>query len=161
YGETGEVRMPGNIRPQPAEAVEGGFRITGAWDYISGCDSATHFLLGAEIPPPTRAEESARMTCIVDASSCSIVDNWDVHGMRGTGSRRVVADGVFVPADRTIGALDSAAVRYDAETRQMPGRNVHRNPMYAAGGLFSVLYGETMAVAIGIARGALDIYEQT
>jgi 3-hydroxy-9,10-secoandrosta-1,3,5(10)-triene-9,17-dione monooxygenase len=81
--------------------------------------------------------------------------------MRGTGSRRVVADGVFVPADRTIGPLDSAAVRYDAETRQMPGRNVHRNPMYAAGGLFSVLYGETMAVAIGIARGALDIYEQT
>jgi 3-hydroxy-9,10-secoandrosta-1,3,5(10)-triene-9,17-dione monooxygenase len=161
YGDTGEVRMPGNIRPQPAKRVEDGFRITGAWDYVSGCDSATHYVLGAQIPAEGGVGDPTRLTCILNAASCSIVDNWDVHGMRGTGSRRIVAEEVFVPAHRTIGPLDSAVVRYDAETRDMPGRTVHRNPMYAAGGIFSVLFGETMAVAIGIARGALDIYEQT
>jgi 3-hydroxy-9,10-secoandrosta-1,3,5(10)-triene-9,17-dione monooxygenase len=161
HGTTGDVRMPGNIRPQRAEPVEGGYRVSGAWDYVSGCDSATHFLFSADAPAIEDGGEPRRLTCILDAGDCSIVDNWDVHGLRGTGSRRVIADDVFVPGHRTIGTLNSVDVRVYARTRDMPGRTVHANPMYAAGGLFSLLAGESAAVAVGIARGALDHYEQT
>src|SRR5262249_44096844 len=87
--------------------------------------------------------------------------NWDMHGLRGTGSKRVVADGVFVPAHRTIRSLNGIDARLYAATRDMPGRTVHANPMYAAGGLFSLLSGEAVAVGIGIARGTLDVYEET
>lgn len=160
YGQDGDVRMPGNIRPQPAEPVPGGFRVTGAWDYVSGCDSATHFLLGAATAAGAD-HEATEMTCIVDADACSIIDNWDMHGLRGTGSKRVVADGVFVPDHRTVRSLNRIDARLYAATRDMPGRSVHANPMYAAGGLFSLLAGEGVAVAVGIARGTLDLYEQT
>jgi 3-hydroxy-9,10-secoandrosta-1,3,5(10)-triene-9,17-dione monooxygenase len=147
--------MPGNVRPT-AEAVpvDGGYRVTGAWDYVSGCDSATHFVIGAEVSgngdgPPQL------ITGIADAGDCGIVDNWDVHGLRGTGSKRVVAEDVFVPAYRTLGSL------FGADLRAAPGRDVHPNPFYRAGGIFSLLFSEITAVAIGTARGVLDLYEAT
>ena len=155
YGSEGDMRMPGNVRPLAvATPVEDGYRITGAWDYVSGCDSATHFVVGAEVP--AQGSEAPRLiTLIADASSCSIIDNWDVLGLRGTGSKRVVAEDVFVPAHRTLGSL------FEIDLRSAPGRHVHANPMYRAGGLFSPLFSEITAVAIGTARGALDIYEET
>ena len=155
YGSGGDVRMPGNVRPT-AEAmpVDGGYRVTGAWDYVSGCDSATHFVIGAAVPADD-AEGPTEITGIVDAETCSIVDNWNVHGFRGTGSRRVVADDVFLPAHRTLGSL------FAIDLRAAPGRSVHTNPIYAAGPLFGLLFAEITAVAIGTARGALDLYEET
>src|SRR5919201_199361 len=45
YGDDGELRLPGNFRPGTATTVDGGYRVTGEWDYVSGCDSATHFVL--------------------------------------------------------------------------------------------------------------------
>jgi 3-hydroxy-9,10-secoandrosta-1,3,5(10)-triene-9,17-dione monooxygenase len=95
------------------------------------------------------------LTVIADAAECSIVDNWDVLGLRGTGSKRVVAGDVFVPAHRTLGSL------FEIDLRTAPGRTVHENPMYRAGGLFSLLFSEITAVAIGTARGTLDVYEET
>ena len=62
---------------------------------------------------------------------------------------------------RPIGSLNGNDARLHAATRDRPGRSVHANPLYAAGGIFSVLFGECVAVAVGIARGALDLYEQT
>ena len=118
-------------------------------------------MLGAQSTPRAGGTQPIPLTCIIDAAECTIIDNWDMHGLRGTGSKRVVADGVFVPAHRTIGSLNGVDVRRDARTREMPGRHVHANPLYAAGGLFSLLTGESVAVAIGIARGTLDLYEHT
>ena len=34
---------------------------------------------------------------VVDYDEVEIIDNWDVLGLRGTGSKRVVVDDVFVP----------------------------------------------------------------
>jgi 3-hydroxy-9,10-secoandrosta-1,3,5(10)-triene-9,17-dione monooxygenase len=155
-----EVRMPGNIRPQPAVPVDGGFLVSGAWDYVSGCDSATHFLLGLECQA-VEGRDPIGLTAVIDAGTCAIVDNWDMHGLRGTGSKRVVTGGVLVPEHRTIRSLNGNDARLYAATRDRPGRTVHSNPLYSAGGIFSVLFGECVAVAVGIARGALDLYEQT
>jgi 3-hydroxy-9,10-secoandrosta-1,3,5(10)-triene-9,17-dione monooxygenase len=153
YGVAGDVRMPGNIRfLADAVPVEGGYRVTGAWDYVSGCDSATHFVVGAEVRGDGDGP-SSEITGIVDAGTCSIVDNWDVHGFRGTGSRRIVAEDVFLPDHRTLGSL------FEMDLRQAPGRTVHQNPFYVAGTLFGLLFSEITAVAIGTARGALDLYE--
>jgi 3-hydroxy-9,10-secoandrosta-1,3,5(10)-triene-9,17-dione monooxygenase len=155
YGPAGDVRMPGNVRPLAvATPVEGGYRITGAWDYVSGCDSATHYVLGAQVPEQG-SEPSRLMTLIADSAACSIIDNWDVLGLRGTGSKRVVAEDVFVPEHRTLPSF------FELDLRSAPGRHVHANPMYVAGRLFSLLFSEITAVAIGTARGALDVYEQT
>ena len=91
---------------------------------------------------------------VFDRADFRIVEDWDVVGMRGTGSHRVEVSDVFVPAYRTApGALDEAV------SRAAPGRQVHANPLYAAGRIGSVLWGEMAAVAVGVAQGALDVYE--
>jgi 3-hydroxy-9,10-secoandrosta-1,3,5(10)-triene-9,17-dione monooxygenase len=156
YGTDGEFRGPSSTPPRVlAEPVEGGYRVSGDWDYASGIDISTHFIGGVAIPsskpdgPPTEP----RMA-VFDRKDYSIVDNWHVFGMRGTGSRRVVAQDVFMPLHRMI-----VPPRDAFNARNAPGRTVHQNPMYCAGRLTSVLLEEMAAVAVGVAKGMLDVFE--
>jgi 3-hydroxy-9,10-secoandrosta-1,3,5(10)-triene-9,17-dione monooxygenase len=153
YGVDGEFRGPSRTPPRViAQPVNGGFVLNGKWDYVSGCDIATHIIGGISIGDGPQAE--ARVG-IVDRTDFSIVDDWDTIGMRGTGSRTVVIRDAFIPSYRTIPPM-----RDDFGSRNAPGRRVHQNPMYIAGRLVSVLFEEMAAVAVGVARGALDIYER-
>jgi 3-hydroxy-9,10-secoandrosta-1,3,5(10)-triene-9,17-dione monooxygenase len=156
YGTEGEFRGPSSTPPRVvAKPVEGGYLVGGDWDYASGIDISTHFIGGIAVPsgrpdgPPTEP----RMA-VLDRKDYSIVDNWQVIGMRGTGSRRVVAHDVFVPLHRTI-----VPPRDAFNARNAPGRSVHQNPMYCAGRLTSVLLEEMAAVAVGVAKGLLDVFE--
>jgi 3-hydroxy-9,10-secoandrosta-1,3,5(10)-triene-9,17-dione monooxygenase len=150
YGSDGDVRAP--LRPVPggqAEKCDGGYLVSGAWDYASGCDHATHFIGAAVVvgsDPPHLIYAS------LDRSAFAIIDNWDTIGMRGTGSKRVAAERVFVPQHRTITAPGTSA-------EIAPGWGTHDNPFYS-GGFYNLLFFEIGAVAIGIARGALDVYEE-
>ena len=76
-------------------------------------------------------------------------------GMQGTSSRRVIVDEMFVPAHRVL-------LVYDANGQYIhprPGSLLHANPLYR-GRITSLLVSEVGAVAVGIGRGALDIYEE-
>ena len=146
YGATGDFRGPSRTAPVAAERVDGGYRLTGGWDYVSGCDIATHFVCGLRV-------DNELLMGVLDRADCRIVDNWNPIGMRGTGSRRVEVDAVFVPGHRVIPPPRDAF-----NSRNAPGRHVHANPMYVAGRLTSVLFEEMAAVAVGVARGALDVY---
>ncbi|MBO0894876.1 MAG: acyl-CoA dehydrogenase family protein, partial [Acidimicrobiales bacterium] len=47
YGSDGEFRGPSSTPPRVvAEPVEGGYRVSGDWDYASGIDVSTHFIGG-------------------------------------------------------------------------------------------------------------------
>jgi len=153
YGADGEFRGPSRTPPYViARPVEGGFILNGEWNYVSGCDIATHVFGGINIV--STAGDEPRVG-IIDRSDFTIVDDWDTIGMRGTGSRRVVVRDAFIPEYRTIPPMRDAF-----GSRNAPGRRVHANPVYVAGRLVSVLFEEMAAVAVGIARGALDIYER-
>jgi 3-hydroxy-9,10-secoandrosta-1,3,5(10)-triene-9,17-dione monooxygenase len=149
YGADGDVRVPGRpVQAGLAIPADGGYVVSGAWDYASGCDHATHFMGSAIVQgsaPPHL------LWLLLDRADWSIVDNWDVIGLRGTGSKRVVCSEVFVPEHRTITAVGSTDETW-------PGWRTHENPLYA-GGLFSLLFFELAAIAIGVARGAIDAYE--
>jgi len=155
YGAEGEFRGPSRTPPRViARPVDGGYVLNGDWDYVSGCDIATHVIGGISIRSD-RASEPEPRVAIVDRRDFSIVDDWNTIGMRGTGSRRVVIRDAFVPAYRTIPPMRDAF-----GSRNAPGRRVHQNPMYVAGRLVSVLFEEMAAVAVVVARGALDVYER-
>ena len=158
YGAHGEVRMPGRFRPGTATAApaEGGYRVSGTWDYVSGCDSATHLAFGFMLGDDASAGEMATdFIGVVDYADCEIIDNWDVLGLRGTGSKRVVVEDVFVPERRTIASI----FRLDAPPAA--GRTVHEAPIYREGGIGGLIFSETASVAIGIAWGVLDLYEES
>jgi 3-hydroxy-9,10-secoandrosta-1,3,5(10)-triene-9,17-dione monooxygenase len=155
YGENGEFRGPSSTPPRvKALKVDGGYRLSGAWDYASGIDISTHFIGGIAVHhAPDEPAVETRMA-LLDRDEYEIVDNWHVFGMHGTGSRRVTVNELFVPELRTI-----IPPRDAFNARNAPGRNVHANPMYCAGRLSSLLLEEMAAVAVGVAKGMLDAYE--
>ena len=81
-----------------------------------------------------------------------IIDNWDTLGMRGTGSRRVVVQDLFVPDRHTVPSPNPFR-----PVVELPGRDVHANPIFR-GPLASLLISEPAAVCVGIAQAAVDAY---
>jgi 3-hydroxy-9,10-secoandrosta-1,3,5(10)-triene-9,17-dione monooxygenase len=150
YGLTGDSRVPG--RPVPggeARPVHGGYMLSGAWDYASGCDHATHYVAAGGVPG---TDPPRLLFLIIERDDFGIVDNWNTIGLRGTGSKRVVAENVFVPGHRTM-------VAPGTEPGPPPGFGTHDNPLFS-GGVFPLFFFEIGAVAIGTARGAIDVYEE-
>lgn len=152
YGKTGDFRCPGALTPLgTAVPVDGGYRVSNKWVSASGCDLGTHFMGLARV----EGQEDSLIQVLIDIADCTIVDDWFVMGMRGTGSKRVDVDDLFVPHHRTINV---AGMARGAEplSEKVP---LHDNPMYS-GLIGPFLIGETAAVAVGAARGALDVYEE-
>jgi 3-hydroxy-9,10-secoandrosta-1,3,5(10)-triene-9,17-dione monooxygenase len=149
FGDRGEFRAPSVAMPGGvAVAVPGGYRVSGAWDYTSGCELATHFIGACLV-------QSEAAFVLFDRSQYRIIDNWQVIGMQGTSSRRVVIDEMFVPVHRTL-ALSDPNGQY---IHPRPGSLIHSNPFFR-GRITSMLVSEVAAVAVGIGRGALDCYEE-
>jgi alkylation response protein AidB-like acyl-CoA dehydrogenase len=94
-----------------AVKVEGGFRVSGRKSFVS--QSPVGAVLSTMFPydDPERGLRVLNMAVPFSAPGVSIVEDWDVHGMRGTASHDVRFDDVFVPedkimADRPHGTID-------------------------------------------------------
>ena len=127
-----------------AEIVEGGYRVSGRWSLVSGCQLAAWFILmcavhenGKPRLTPSGAPELRLMLC--QAKDCDIVDTWMAGGLRGTGSHDVVVRDRFVPADYGSFHTDSL---------------VMTGPRYRVPALSRVVPG-LGAIALGIARSAI------
>lgn len=150
YGDDGEFRAPGVVMPGAvATPRDGGYVLSGGWDYSSGCDIATHFLGNAMIPPPQPGVMPELLFVLIDRKDFSIIDNWDVVGMRGTGSRRVVVKDLFVPQHRV-----APSPFFTADVLPC----THANPMYR-GGVTGLLMMELASVGVGIGLAAIDAYD--
>src|SRR5579862_4726695 len=131
-------------------AVPGGYRATGRWGFATGGRHASW--IGAHCPV-FEADGSPRLaangrqitrTMLVPRSEVTIIDNWHVLGLRGTGSDSYELKDHFVPAART-------AIRDNDEERHEPG------PLYqfTSGMIYAMSFSH---VSMGIARGAWDAF---
>ncbi|MFD2883661.1 hypothetical protein ACFS4T_16670 [Pseudomonas lini] len=59
------------------EAVEGGWRLTGTWHYLSGIDFANWALLCIEV------DDGEQLFAAIPADTWEVLDNWQTLGMRG------------------------------------------------------------------------------
>jgi alkylation response protein AidB-like acyl-CoA dehydrogenase len=131
-----------------ARTTSGGWRLTGRFPFSSGCLNAQWAIIGA------RCEDAAgnRPTryLLVPMSEIEIVDDWQVLGLRGTGSRTLQLDDVFVPTHRSILLREL----YDGTT---PGAQVHPDyPLLRAPRGLVVPFSLT-PVAFTLGRRALDL----
>ncbi|QWF83758.1 acyl-CoA dehydrogenase family protein [Amycolatopsis sp. CA-230715] len=79
---------------QTAEPVDGGYRITGAKRFVSGCEIADHFLVNALVDDvPTFFGHAPDDTM-------RYVPIWDTMGLRASRSQLVTFDGTVLRADR-------------------------------------------------------------
>ncbi|MCK7625836.1 hydrolase [Streptomyces sp. RS10V-4] len=125
-----------------ATPVAGGWRLTGQWQPLSAIDHADWALVC--VPDPAGPPAGPWFMALPRADF-TIDDTWFPAGLRGTGSNTLVADGVFVPAGRACRRADLAAPGPAA-----PAAPCYRVPLQAVAGL------PFAAVAVGVARGALD-----
>ncbi|MGW2837987.1 acyl-CoA dehydrogenase family protein [Streptomyces sp. NPDC001493] len=72
----------------------GGVRVTGRWDSVSGCEDADWAQLALMI-------DGVYHVMVVPVADLTVERNWQMAGMRGTGSQRLVADGLLVETGRT------------------------------------------------------------
>jgi alkylation response protein AidB-like acyl-CoA dehydrogenase len=79
-------------RPGTAKPVKGGFNLSGSWSFASGIKHGTHIhTLGV-----IEGTGEPRIF-VLPVAKAKLIDNWDVLGLRGTGSIDYTIDSVFVP----------------------------------------------------------------
>jgi len=138
---------PGN--PPHADVVDGGYRVTGTWQFASGSRQANWLGGSATVverdgsPRTNAAGLPEARTFLFPKSSATITDMWRVVGLRGTGSDQYAVADLFVPGERTF-------LRDRGDLRET-GPLYRHSTIY----LHAVAFG---AVALGIARATLDAF---
>ncbi|MEM6703121.1 MAG: acyl-CoA dehydrogenase family protein [Acidobacteriota bacterium] len=79
------------------EAVEGGFKVTARKVFASGSPAGDVLVTSAPYEDPDEGWQVLHFPVSLSAGGVSLEDDWDVVGMRGTGSQTVVLNEVFVP----------------------------------------------------------------
>ncbi|MBW3505568.1 acyl-CoA dehydrogenase family protein [Pseudomonas sp. NKUCC02_KPG] len=127
--------------------VEGGYRISGRWGFSSGSEHCQWVLLGGILPPDGELA-AEHGTFLLPKRDYLIERNWDVLGLRGTGSHDIVVEDVFVPAHRV-----QRTNNWTLEAT--PGRLVNTNPIYAIP--FAQVFSRAVSTsAIGALQGAIN-----
>jgi alkylation response protein AidB-like acyl-CoA dehydrogenase len=127
-----------------ASAVDGGYRVTGKWDFASGCRQAhwmgahCHVLEADGTLRLNRSGKPAVRTLLFPADEATLLDTWQTIGLRGTASDSYCVNDLFVPE-----AFSS--------TREDPTLRRERGPLYAF--TMQCLYA-TVVAAVGSASRA-------
>jgi alkylation response protein AidB-like acyl-CoA dehydrogenase len=80
-----------------SERVEGGYRVSAQKRFASGSPGGDLLLTSVPFEVPGQQAEVLHFAVSLREPGVSIRDDWDTHGMRGTGSNTVVLDNVFIP----------------------------------------------------------------
>jgi len=106
----GGERMPviagQGTRPGKAVTHDGGYRLTGSWGFASGLKHSTHIHTLGIIE-----ETGEPRIFVLPVEEATLIDNWDVMGLRGTGSIDYKTDNVFVPEAYTHFAVTETPKR--------------------------------------------------
>lgn len=94
--------VAGSLAPMGLlERAEGGWRLTGRWQFGSGCDHSPWFIVGARVAK-TGPDDYLIQHVMVPRADMELDDTWHTLGMRGTGSKDLVVDGAFIPEHRVV-----------------------------------------------------------
>ncbi len=154
YLDNPRVIMCGGGGPgtQPSYAIEqkdGSYRVWGQATFLSGCHNAEWAFMAAPIvedgnPKMDDAGVPIFRMWFLHKSEWEIKDTWHMAGLRGSGSHDVFADGALVPERLVPVELFSVPAHYP-------------NPVFRIPVALRLSFNKA-AVAIGVARGALDAF---
>ena len=142
YADIDAVTCGAAFPPGKAVPVEGGYRATGRWPYLSGITHAAWAqLIFKVVDDATGAGEapSSYVRLVVPRHEVTVLDTWRTTGMRGTGSYDIEVNDLFVPNERCIPRRASGGPAVDDPLR---------HPAW--------LLPKHMGVPLGVARAAHD-----
>jgi indole-3-acetate monooxygenase len=140
---------------QPGHAVEvdGGYRISGQWAYVSGCPSADWITLDALIfdgqaprMQPSGMPQDIFFFC--PRSDVKILDTWRVSGLKGSGSHDVVLNDCFVPQEFAAPGMLSMTLGFK---RMGPAQ---RMPL-----MLVLAIHQAPPVCLGVAQHAIEAFK--
>ncbi len=120
--------------------VEGGYLLSGRWQFSSGCDFAEWILFNG----PLDGEKARAPWCLVNRKDFEIDhDSWHPMGLAGTGSKDVEVRDAFVPEEwaSAMGARPGA---------HLSDSYIYRIPFVP------FFFYNTSCPALGVARGAVE-----
>ena len=138
--------IAGSFGPEGKAVAEGGgYRLNGRWRFASGMHQsawlmAPAVLIGDDGPLRDEAGNVRTRVMLLPKEQATLLDTWDVGGMRGTGSHDFTLEDVFVPEEFTFGPMDAG----------LYGGALYRVPILMAFG------AGIPGACLGIARGAID-----
>jgi len=147
FAKPGDILAWGSIGGA-VQAVPGGYRATGRWEFASGVRQASW--LGAHVQVMEADGNKRRtpggapvvVTILFPVASATLHDVWNVIGLKGTGTDSYSIDGLFIPEKFATPRDEPAARREDGPLYRLPTTYT-----YALG------FG---AVSLGVARATLD-----
>jgi indole-3-acetate monooxygenase len=141
-----DCAIAGTVGPSgKAVKVDGGWRLTGRWSWMSGVHQARWVILGAFVHEDGRqlmnpdGTPEVRQFLLPKDPGC-VLDVWDVGGMRGTGSTDYACEDAFTPEEMWV--------------RAFSGQSNHPDPIFRVP--FTYFGFGLCAVALGIARPAVE-----
>ncbi|MET1154376.1 acyl-CoA dehydrogenase family protein [Arthrobacter sp.] len=123
-----------------AKKTDGGYLVTGSWSFASGLPHATHIHTAALVE-----ETGEPLIFTFPKEQATIVDNWDVMGLKATGSIDYSTKDLFVPE----------AYTYNVATKDF----VHGGGLYRMG-LANMSGINHAGWALGVGRRMLDEMKQ-
>jgi alkylation response protein AidB-like acyl-CoA dehydrogenase len=134
-----------------AVPVDGGYMLSGQWPLASGCLHASwlaggSFIFDGDGQAPRMGGQGIPdlKLFFFPKDECEILDTWYSAGLRGTGSHDFTVKDQLVPESRAFSLM---------------GKAHHHGTLYRAG-ILNVFSLPVAAVALGIARAALDAFEE-
>ena len=142
------VTVGGQFFPNGTGAtVEGGYRITGSWNFGSGTGHAEYVAAG--FMPTVDGEVVVGddgipplLVAVIPRDDIRFTDGWHVQGLKGTGSYDYEVTDVFVPASRTFELFTRTPERGHSAAFRM--------------GLMPITAAGHASWALGVAKSMLD-----
>jgi indole-3-acetate monooxygenase len=127
--------------------VDGGYRVSGRWNWASGSPHAALFVMGFAVvgeegQPRTADDQPLQRWGVFAAGDVEVQSNWlGAAGLRASGSHAVVIDDAFVPTENTLMPYREAPVA-DGALYRLPFITLVRSAL--------------IGIPLGVARRALD-----
>lgn len=139
-------------QPGHAVAVDGGYRVSGQWNFVSGlvnadwlsCDA---IILDGDAPRMQANGMPEDIFFFTPRENAELVDTWHVSGLKGSGSYDMRLTDVFVPEEMTMPGLLSMKPSWK---RMGPSQ---RMPVMA-----TIAISQAPPVCLGIARHAIEAF---
>jgi 3-hydroxy-9,10-secoandrosta-1,3,5(10)-triene-9,17-dione monooxygenase len=152
YGTNPDAIISAVIAPRgQAKPIKGGYLLNGVWPFGSGSQHADWLFLGAAMLNEA-GEVIDEGDLLVPSQDVTIKDDWNVTGLRGTGSCTILAKDVFVPEHRYVSLRGLIAGK-------TPGAALHEGWLYKSAGV-PVLTLALAPCSLGIARAAMEAFRQ-
>ncbi|MEM7541537.1 MAG: acyl-CoA dehydrogenase [Pseudomonadota bacterium] len=151
WGEKPDSLIAGILIPLQGKAkkVDGGYRLSGRWPFVSGVGICDWCILSGMVENPNGEDEERYF--LARQGDFEIIDTWYAMGLKGSGSNDVAVEDMFFPDEMTL-PIDHL------KGGPTPGNAINNGPLFQMPSYMQFGIYITSAT-LGIARGMIEHYE--